>query len=73
MPKKIEFTESQKRLIDEIKARHNQERSDILNMILEEHGILDDVKKNPQKWAFEQDFSGILKLDEAKKEIPKGK
>ncbi len=73
MPKKINFTDTQTRLIREVQKRHNKEFGDVLNMVVKEHGILDDLQKDPTKWMFEDDWSGIFKVDEPKKVIPKGK
>ena len=70
MPKIIKFSGSQKRLISEVQARHTRELGSVLDIIAKEHNILDDIKKNPQKWIFEDDWSGIYKIDEPKETIP---
>ena len=73
MSKKIEFSESQKRLINEVQVRHQKEFGDVLNMVAKEHGIQDDLQKNPSKWMFEKDWSGIFKIDDPKEIIPSKK
>ena len=57
VPKGMDFTKSQQKLMEEMTTRHLKERDENLGIIFEEIGL--DLKKETRSIQLRQDFSGL--------------